>query len=57
MFDLPKTYTQGMEEIVKWSNSLTEDIAKRFMLDVYKLYVEWKYILETNQELEEDNNG
>jgi len=36
-----------MEEIVKWSNALPEDISKRFMLDVYKIYIDWKYLIDT----------
>lgn len=53
MFETPKTYTEGMEEIVKWANSMEEAAAKRFMLDVYKIYMEWRYVLETMEE----NNG
>lgn len=47
MFKLPKTYKQGMEEIVIWANELPEEDAKRFMLDIYKTYIDWKYLLET----------
>lgn len=47
MFDIPKTYTQGMEEIVAWANKMNEQMAKRFMLDLYKIYMEWKYVIET----------
>lgn len=50
MFETPKTYTEGMEEVVKWANGLPADISKRFMLDVYKVYMEWKFILETSEE-------
>lgn len=57
MFTIPQSYKEGMEEIVLWSNSLSEDVAKRFMLDVYKMFIEWKYILETSQIEKEDNNG
>lgn len=52
MFEVPKTYTEGMEEIVKWANSLNSDTAKRFMLDVYKIYIDWKYLLNTLPEEE-----
>jgi hypothetical protein len=55
MFTVPKTYTEGMEEIVKWSNSLPEDYSTRFMLDLYKIYIDWKYLLETT--VEENNNA
>lgn len=56
MFNLPSTYKEGMEEIVLWANKLEESTSKRFMLDIYKIYVEWKYILETVS-TEEDNNA
>ena len=52
MFNTPKTYIEGMEEIVQWANSIEEDSARRFMLDLYKIYMEWRYIFET---MEEDN--
>lgn len=54
MFTVPDTYTEGMEEVVKWSNSLPEEYSKRFMLDVYKIYMEWKYTLDTTT-IEENN--
>lgn len=57
MFTIPQSYKEGMEEIVKWANALEEETAKRFMLDTYKIYMEWKYILETSLIKEEDNNG
>jgi len=57
MFELPKTYTQGMEEIVAWANKMNEDMSKRFMLDLYKIYMEWKYVIETAPVQEEDNNA
>lgn len=47
-FDIPQTYKEGMEEIVIWANALDLDVSKRFMLDVYKIYVDWKYLLESN---------
>ena len=47
MLTIPQTYTEGMEEIVKWANGLDESTSKRFMLDLYKMYMEWRYILET----------
>jgi len=55
MFELPKTYTQGMEEIVAWANQMNEEMSKRFMLDLYKIYMEWKYVIETAP-MEEGNN-
>lgn len=57
MFTLPETYTEGMEEVVKWANNLDADMSKRFMLDVYKIYMDWKYILETLEEDDGDNTG
>jgi hypothetical protein len=36
-----------MEEIVKWANTLDKEVSKRFMLDVYKIYIDWKYLLDT----------
>ena len=54
MFKTPKTYTEGMEEVVKWANDLPADMAKRFMLDVYKIYMEWRFLLETQVEIEDE---
>jgi len=56
MFDLPKTYQQGMEEIVGWANKLDESFGHRFMLDCYKIYMEWKYVIETAP-AEEEQDG
>ena len=56
MYTTPQTYKEGMEEVVLWANKLEESIAKRFMLDIYKIYLEWKYIVETSQVVEKDNN-
>lgn len=47
MFTIPNSYKDGMEEIVKWANSLDEETSKRFMLDVYKIYIDWKYLMGT----------
>lgn len=46
-FEMPKTYIEGMEEIVKWANGLDPEVSRRFMLDVYKIYIDWKYLLDT----------
>lgn len=46
MFTLPSTYKEGMEEVVKWANSLPEDISRQFMLDVYRIYIDCKFLLE-----------
>ena len=46
-----------MEEIVAWANKMNEDMSKRFMLDLYKIYMEWKYVIETAPVQEEDNNA
>jgi hypothetical protein len=54
MYSTPSNYKEGMEEIVKWANNLPENISKRFMLDIYKIYLDWRYILDTNPEQEEE---
>jgi hypothetical protein len=55
-FELPRTYIEGMEEIVKWANSLDPETSKRFMLDIYKIYIDWKYLLDATP-VEEINAG
>lgn len=55
MYTTPQTYKEGMEEMVKWANDLPENISKRFMLDIYKIYIDWRYIYETAPG-EEDGN-
>lgn len=59
MFETPKTYTEGMEEMVKWANGMEEKLAHRFMLDLYKIYIEWRYVFETapKEEYNGDNTG
>ena len=47
MFEIPQSYKEGMEEIVKWANALDAEVSKRFMLDVYKIYIDWKYLMHT----------
>lgn len=56
MYNTPQTYKEGMEEMVKWANSQPEQIAKRFMLDIYKLYIDWRYLLDTTPGEENGNN-
>jgi hypothetical protein len=57
MYSTPQTYKEGMEEMVKWANNLPENISKRFMLDLYKIYIDWRYIFETSPEEEHDNTN
>lgn len=54
MYSTPSTYKEGMEEIVKWANDLPENISKRFMLDIYKTYVDWRYLFDTAPGEEKD---
>ena len=54
MYSTPQSYKEGMEEMVKWANAQTEDISKRFMLDLYRIYIDYRYILETNIEQQEE---
>lgn len=52
MYSTPQTYKEGMEEMVKWANDLPENISKRFMLDLYKTYLDWRFLFETSPEEE-----
>jgi hypothetical protein len=54
VYSTPQTYKEGMEEMVKWANDLPENISKRFMLDLYKIYIEWRYLFETSPETQEE---
>lgn len=47
MYSTPQSYKEGMEEMVKWANDLPENISKRFMLDLYKIYIDWRYLYDT----------
>lgn len=47
MFEIPQSYKEGMEEIVKWANGLDAEVSRRFMLDLYKIYIDWKYLMHT----------
>jgi hypothetical protein len=53
MYSTPTTYKEGMEEMVKWANAQPENISKRFMLDLYKIYIDYRYILDTTIEEEQ----
>lgn len=54
-FTLPSTYKEGMEEMVKWANGLPEAVSHRFMLDMYKIYIDWKYLFDTTPGEIDDN--
>jgi len=47
MFTTPISYTEGMEEIVRWANELPKDVSHRFMLDIYKTYIDWKFLMDS----------
>ena len=54
-FSLPNNYKEGMQEVVDWSQKQQPDIQMRFMLDVYRLYMEWKFNLEAVVNVEDSN--
>lgn len=46
MFTFPDDEIALTKEIISFARELPEPIAKQFLLQVYRLYIDWKFQLE-----------